>query len=86
MNIVFESIFGRHGKYSLKKIEVYWNLIGSEGISVFLAHANAQSLKMLTKKEKILIQPFIEQNYKKHRRKVRWLMSSSSFFSFSNFL
>ncbi|XP_031640063.1 uncharacterized protein LOC116352020 [Contarinia nasturtii] len=26
---------------------------------------------MLTKKEKILIQPFIEQNYKKHRRKVQ---------------
>lgn len=25
---------------------------------------------MQTKKEKILIQPFIEQNYKKHRRKV----------------
>lgn len=26
---------------------------------------------MLTKKEKILVQPFIEQNYKKHRSKVK---------------
>lgn len=38
--------------------------------------ASQTSNGMLTKKEKILIQPFIEQNYKKHRSKVKQLSNN----------
>lgn len=39
--------------------------------------------KMLTKKEKVLIQPFVIQNYKNHRQKV-FITSNQNYFKKSN--